>query len=234
MSVAGQNYQPRFGTGAERIRSPRRWQRPKIDRKKVTLFILIFGPVAALFIALKIAPLFFEKTPAEAPVAQGATTSTATAAPIAAAPSPANLDTAWTTLEPAYRTYKVSIGEDSSLKINGRPAQLYGFRVIPRSKICLYGNGERWACGQRAYVALINLMGATTIDCQERNRGAPVDIDNPRSYQCRLPGTDLAELLLTEGWGTTPPDEVDARYLNAANAARLMKAGMWRTQAPAS
>lgn len=136
MTVAGQNYEPRFGTGAERILPARRRQRFTIDRKKAALFILVLGVAAALFIASKLVPLFFEDGPGDTPVGRTATTSAAAAAPIAAAAAPANLGTVWTTLEPAYRTYKVAIGEDSGLKLNGRPAQLYGFRVIPRTTIC--------------------------------------------------------------------------------------------------
>ena len=229
MSVVGGHYQSRFGAGSELW--PRPPQKIKIDRKTAMLLIAFCALLAALFILLKIAFLFFDPPPLSAPASQADPAATP---PAAAAPAPDRVDKAWTTLEPAYRTYKVTIGDDSSLKLNGRPAQLYGFHVIPRTKICTYANGERWACGQRAYIALLNLMGSTTIDCLEKNKGVPIDIDTPRSFECRLPGTDLAELLLAEGWGTPEPGVNEPRYHNAANRARLMNAGMWQAQSPGS
>lgn len=230
MRIAGGNYQTRFGARADRPAWLRRLQKLKLDRKLATLLVLLCAVPITMFVLVKAASVYFAPTSATPPPLK---TAPAASPPVAAAAPTDNLTT-WTTLEPAYRAYKVAISEDSSLKLNGRPAQLYGFRVIPRTTICTYANGDRWACGQRAYIALLNLVGSTTIDCLEKNKGVPIDIDTPRSFECRLPGTDIAELMLTEGWGTTEPGVTEPRYQNAAARARLMKAGMWQTQPPGS
>jgi endonuclease YncB( thermonuclease family) len=75
---------------------------------------------------------------------------------------------------------------------------------------------------------MINAMGSTSVDCQERTNIAPTDAGAPRSYTCRLPGTDLSELMLKEGWATVEPGATDLRYFQAAASARALKTGMWR------
>lgn len=187
------------------------------------LLTLFFGVPAVLFIALKVAAIQFAAANRGGAVPEQAVASKATA-PEETGPIDV---TNWTRLDPAYRAHKVAIGDDSSLMLNNEPARLYGFDVIPRSKTCAYTNGDRWACGQRAYVALINAMGATTIDCRETHRQALTSADGRRSFICHL-GTDLAELMLSQGWGTVQEGVIDPRYLAAAETARIRRAGMWR------
>lgn len=188
------------------------------------LLALFFGVPAILFIGLKLVAIQFAA--AKRGSAEPDRTIVSTPVPPESVAA-IDVDTSWVNLDPAYRAYKVTIGDDSSLKLNNRPARLYGLDVIPRSKICTYANGDRWACGQRAYVALINAMGSTTIDCREKDKGAPINADAPRTFICHL-GTDLAELMLRQGWGTVQEGVVDARYAAAAAAARVRQAGMWR------
>lgn len=210
MSTADGGYWPHFPTPVPDRASIR--ARPRIDRKTLRLLTLFFGIPAALFIALKLAAIPF------AAAKRGAALPDQTGARDV---------TDWAKLDPAYRAYKVTIESDSSLTLNSEPARLYGIDVIPRSKTCVYANGERWACGQRAYVALISTMGSTSIDCREIDRETPIDADGRRSFICRL-GTDLAELMLREGWGTVQKGVTEPRYAVAAVTARARQAGMWR------
>lgn len=200
------------------------WSR--LDRKTIILFVLAFGVPATLYVAVKIMmfQISWQQPAKEAPVAVMA----ASHQPTSDVARADLVDKSWRNLEPALRLSKVTIEDNNNLKINSRPAQLYGFQVIPRSKICTHKNGERWACGQRAYVALLNAMGSTTVDCRQNDKGAPIDIDAPRTFVCYLPGTDLAELMLRQGWGTVPEGVNDPRYLAAAEMARARQSGMWR------
>lgn len=223
MSIAGENYWPRYQTPVRGRAAVA--VRPKIDRKTLLLLALFLGVPAVLFITLKFAVIEFyaakrQPSATEQPIVSTPATPDVTAA--------IGIDPGWAKLDPAYRAYKVSIEDDNSLKLNNRPGRLYGLQVIPRSKICTYANGGRWACGQRAYIALINVIGSTTIDCREKDKGAPIDIDAPRTYICHLPGTDLAELMLREGWGTMQKGVTDPRYIEAAATAHKRQAGMWR------
>lgn len=186
--------------------------RRPIDRKTLRHLALFFGVPALLFIALKLAAVQFAAAK-RGPAVPDRTGS---------------IDvTNWSRLDPAYRAYKVTIGDDSGLTLNNEPARLYGFDVIPRSKTCAYANGDRWACGQRAYIALISAMASTTIDCRETDREAPIDADGRQTFICHL-GTDLAELMLRQGWGTVQKGVGEPRYVAAAETARMRQAGMWR------
>jgi len=131
---------------------------------------------------------------------------------------------AWTELEPAYKNYKIQIGNDTSLQVDNQTLELYGIKILPRSQICAYRSGERWACGQRAYIALINIMGSTTIDCRPR------DVINPRVVVCHLGGADISELMLREGWGHLADGVTERKYIDAANAAIARETGMWSLQ----
>lgn len=221
MSIAGRSYSSRFQFRFARSAWPA--IQIKLGWKGATLLILFLLLPMVIYAGLKLAAMVFE--PADGPAQHPAAVEPQ---PAAGQTVPTNIDLSWTHLEPVYRSYEVIVEEDSSLKLNGRPARLYGFQAIPRQKICTYANGERWACGQRAYVALINVMGRTTVDCREKNKGAPMDINAPRTYTCQLPGTDLTELMLKEGWGTVQNGVSDPRYWAAAAAAQTRQNGMWR------
>ncbi|HQR90872.1 MAG TPA: hypothetical protein PLH31_16720 [Caulobacter sp.] len=98
--------------------------------------------------------------------------------------------------------------------------------MLPRSRICNYQTGERWACGQRASIALLNVAGATTIDCR------PKDPDRASVVICRLAGSDLAELRPREGWGALAGGVTEKRYIDVAAAAFANKNGMWMLRPP--
>ncbi len=132
----------------------------------------------------------------------------------------------WSTLEPAYRSYKVQVGNDNSLQNDQQSVELYGVTILPRGQICNYRSGERWACGQRAYIALLNILGGTTVDCR------PHEINQPRIVVCRLGGSDIAELMLREGWATINTGVAERRYTEAAAWAFANKSGMWTQQPP--
>lgn len=132
----------------------------------------------------------------------------------------------WNDLEPAYKSYKIQVGNDNSLQANQQTIELYGISILPRNQICSYRSGERWACGQRAYIALLNVLGAGTEDCR------PQKTDQPRIVICRIAGSDIAELMLREGWGSLPHGVTEQRYIDAAAAASTTKAGMWSLQPP--
>ena len=131
---------------------------------------------------------------------------------------------AWTELEPAYKNYKVQIGNDGSLQADNQALELYGIKILPRSQICSYQNSERWACGQRAYIALLNVVSSTTIDCR------PKDASQLQVVICRLAGVDISELMLREGWGNLGNGVTERQYVDAVAAAFANKTGMWSLQ----
>ncbi|MDO8879112.1 MAG: hypothetical protein Q7V40_23800, partial [Pseudolabrys sp.] len=139
----------------------------------------------------------------------------------------AGLDVApnWTKLEPAYKSFKIQVGNDNTLLTDQHAIELYGVNILPRNQICTYSSGERWACGQRTYIALLNILGAATVDCR------PQQENQPRIVVCHLGGRDIAELMLREGWATLANGVTEQHYMDAATAASTNKNGMWSLQA---
>lgn len=194
---------------------------------------LLFAGIAAGVVIMMVGYLYYDteetKVVASAkPVVTAPSTTVGSEVPTGTTdrPGAAGDPDGWTALDPAFRNYQVEINNDGSLRSGKQAIELYGVKMLPRSRICSYQSGERWACGQRAYIALLNVMGATTIDCRPKDPGqASIVI-------CRLAGTDLAELMLREGWGTLAGGVTEKRYIDAAAAAFANKTGMWTLRPP--
>lgn len=188
--------------------------------------LLVIGTLAVILVTLSVY-LFFNVSSSSPPAGANDSSKVAKAAP-ATNDVNVGLDVAanWSGLEPAYKSYKIQVGNDNSLQANQQAIEMYGIRILPRGQICSYQSGERWACGQRAYIALLNILGATTVDCR------PQQTDQPRVVVCRLGGSDIAELMLREGWGTLPNGVAEQRYIYAASAASTNKTGMWSQLPP--
>jgi endonuclease YncB( thermonuclease family) len=193
---------------------------------KRTLALVAVGTGAIILVLMA---WYFQHTPQVSSSASRANTvGMSTSAQHAPSASPVSFTaepdymTDFTDLAPVYKNYKVEIANDGSLQAGKQAFQLYGIKILPRSRICTYRNGERWACGQRAYIALLNVLGSTTVDCR------PKDADRPHVVVCRLAGVDISELMLHEGWGTLADGVGDKRYVNAATSAYTNKTGMWR------
>jgi endonuclease YncB( thermonuclease family) len=188
--------------------------------------LLIVGTVAAILVAVSVY-LFFNAGSASPAAGINGRSKPAKAAPAAEAVN-ANIGpdvtVKWSGLEPAYKSYKIQVDNDNRLQTDQQAVELYGISILPRSQICSYQGGERWACGQRAYIALLNILGAAPVDCR------PQQTDQPRIVVCRLGGSDIAELMLREGWGTLAKGVSEQRYIDAATASFTNKAGMWSLQ----
>ncbi|MDI1346471.1 MAG: hypothetical protein PSV22_20615 [Pseudolabrys sp.] len=188
--------------------------------------LLIVGTVAVILVAVSVY-LFFNAGSASPGI--NGRSKPAKAAPAAEAVNAnagPDVTVSWSGLEPAYKSYKIQVDNDNSLQTDQQAVELYGISILTRSQICSYQGGERWACGQRAYIALLNILGAAPVDCR------PQQIDQPRIVVCRLGGSDIAELMLREGWGTLAGGVTEQRYRDAAAAASTNKAGMWSLLPP--
>lgn len=192
--------------------------------------LLVMGALAVVVIGAS-AFWFFKMRSTSPPAAATDTSKMAKTAPPAEtnnAGTGLDVTSDWTKLEPAYKSYKIQVGNDSSLQTDQKAIELYGINILPRSQICTYRSGERWACGQRAYIALLNVLGAATVDCR------PYQANQPRIVVCHLGGRDIAELMLRDGWATLANGVTNQNYMGAAAAAFTIKSGMWSLQASRS
>jgi endonuclease YncB( thermonuclease family) len=136
------------------------------------------------------------------------------------------LSQGWTSLEEAYQSYDVRVAPDGTLRTTDGTIRLYGITMPTRSQVCTYRNGERWACGQRAYIALLNFVGSTTIACRIK------DTEQPDLFACRLAGIDIGEWMLREGWAYLADGLKDRDYVGAAQAGVMARLGVWADAPP--
>jgi endonuclease YncB( thermonuclease family) len=127
----------------------------------------------------------------------------------------------WSQLEDAYRYYRFTLVSDGGLQTKDQTFHLFGIRIPSRSQVCKYRDGERWACGQRAYIALLNFIGSTTVGCRPR------DVRQPTIVICRLAGIDISEWMLRSGWAYLAKGVTQKSLIEAASTGFAYKVGMW-------
>lgn len=122
--------------------------------------------------------------------------------------------------------YRVHVALDSTLQAGKHTFHLYAANVPGREGTCTYRDGRRWACGLRAYVALLNLVGSAAIECH------PKDASKPDFVICHKGAIDLSEWMLEHGWARLHPGVTDKRYVAAVQAAKAAKVGIWVEKPP--
>ena len=113
------------------------------------------------------------------------------------------------------------IVEDARTLISGdETIHIAGIETSDADERCRDAEGYDWPCGQAAITELRMLVRGRSVDCAPLPEGAPAE--TPR--RCDLAGTDLAEWLLRQGWGTPAPGAPEA-YREAHEEARKEKRG---------
>ncbi|MCB1480377.1 MAG: thermonuclease family protein [Rhodobiaceae bacterium] len=111
--------------------------------------------------------------------------------------------------------------EDARTLISGdETIRIAGIETRNADERCRDADGYDWPCGQAAITELRMLVRGRSVDCAPLPEGAPAE--TPR--RCDLAGTDLAEWLLRQGWGTPAPGAPEA-YREAHEEARKEKRG---------
>jgi endonuclease YncB( thermonuclease family) len=130
----------------------------------------------------------------------------------------------WTTSNDAYQYYQFQLTSNGSLRADKQSFHLYGIILPKRNQVCIYHDGERWACGLRAHVALLNFIGSTALGCRPENDSKPTILI------CRLVDTDVSEWMLANGWAYLEQGVTERPYINAAAVGFYFKAGVWAEQ----
>ena len=81
--------------------------------------------------------------------------------------------------------------------------------------------GARWACGQRAFMAIRALLDGKSITCSFKH------ISEPPKAVCSIENSDVAQFLLSEGWAELAAGIEDKAYVEASESARSKGAGIW-------
>lgn len=124
------------------------------------------------------------------------------------------------------RFERVRVDMNGLIYADGRSLDLFGAMLIPRNRICTSPEGARWACGQRAFMALRNLLEGKPIAC----RFVPM-ADTPKAA-CLVGDNNIAQVLLAEGWAELAEGVTDEIYVEAYTSARSRKAGIWAEGPP--
>jgi endonuclease YncB( thermonuclease family) len=116
---------------------------------------------------------------------------------------------------------RARIDISGSILADGHNVNLYGAVLVRRDKICTTAEGARWAGGQRAFIALRNLLEGRSITCRFKHVTVP-----PKAV-CWVGDSDVTHLLLSQGWAELADEVTEASYVEALASAQSKKAGIW-------
>lgn len=122
----------------------------------------------------------------------------------------------------ADMTGVASVVDGDTIEIHGQRIRLHGIDAPESSQTCLDRGGQVWRCGQRAALALQDLIGRRTVSCDERDVGRY----GRTISQCFVGETDLNEWLVEQGLALAYR-RYSNDYVPAENEARVAGRGMW-------
>ena len=88
-----------------------------------------------------------------------------------------------------------SVIDGDTIEIHGQRIRLHGIDAPEGGQTCLDAAGRNWRCGQRAALALQDLIGRRTVTCDER------DVDRYERIvgRCLVGEVDINEWLVAQG-----------------------------------
>jgi endonuclease YncB( thermonuclease family) len=114
---------------------------------------------------------------------------------------------------------RVRVEAGGPIRADGHNLDLYGLELVRRNRICA-PEGVRWACGQRAFIAMRGLLEGQSIRCSFiAAAGSPKAV-------CWVGDTDVT-VAPQRGWAELAEGVTDESYVEAAASARRRKAGIW-------
>ncbi|HUE45530.1 MAG TPA: thermonuclease family protein [Aestuariivirgaceae bacterium] len=115
-----------------------------------------------------------------------------------------------------------SVIDADTIEIHGQCIRLHGIDAPESSQPCLDAGGRTWRCGQRAALALQDLIGRRTITCDERD----VDRYGRIVGRCLVGEVDVNEWLVAQGLALAYR-RYSLDYVAAEDEARAAGRGMW-------
>jgi endonuclease YncB( thermonuclease family) len=115
-----------------------------------------------------------------------------------------------------------SVVDPDTIEIHGQRIRLHGIDAPESSQTCLDAGGRTWRCGQRAALALQDLIGRRTVTCDERD----VDRYGRVVGRCLLGEVDINEWLVAQGLALAYR-RYSLDYAAAEDQARGAGRGMW-------
>jgi endonuclease YncB( thermonuclease family) len=120
----------------------------------------------------------------------------------------------------------VRVDANGTIRADGHNLDFYGAVLIRRDRICASPEGARWACGQRAFMAMRQILEGQSISCSfVTATGAPKAV-------CWVGDNDVMHSLLSQGWAELADGVTNESYVEAAVSARRRKVGIWADGPP--
>jgi endonuclease YncB( thermonuclease family) len=115
-----------------------------------------------------------------------------------------------------------SVIDVHTIEIHRQRIRLYGIDAPEGCQSCEDASGRPWRCGQRAALALRDLIGRRTVSCQQRD----IDRYGRIVAQCRQDEIDIGDWLVDQGLALAYRRYSD-EYVSAEEAASSAKRGVW-------
>ena len=115
-----------------------------------------------------------------------------------------------------------SVIDADTIEIYGQRIRLHGIDAPEGGQTCLDAAGRNWRCGQRAALALQDLIGRRTVTCDERD----VDRYGRIVGRCLVGDLDINEWLVAQGLALAYR-HYSRDYVAAEDQARSAGRGMW-------
>lgn len=114
-----------------------------------------------------------------------------------------------------------SVIDGDTIVIHGTHIRLNGIDAPESGQFC-EASGQRYLCGHRAAFALSDLLGSTTVDCQDLGRDRYGRIIG----RCMAGSIDIQQWMVRQGWAIAYR-KYSQEYITNEEQARLAKLGIW-------
>jgi endonuclease YncB( thermonuclease family) len=115
-----------------------------------------------------------------------------------------------------------SVIDGDTIEIHGQRIRLHGIDAPERGQTCFDADGRTWRCGQRAALALQDLIGRRTVTGDERD----VDRYGRIVGRCTVAGIDIDRWLVEQGLASAYR-RYSHDYVVSEDEARAAGRGTW-------
>jgi endonuclease YncB( thermonuclease family) len=127
------------------------------------------------------------------------------------------------------RYFKVTVRDNATLEAGTASdmtttIRLEGITARSPEETCKRDDGETWPCGAKAKAALTRFIRARAVTCTLPPGGETKDF----AARCSVMGQDLSTWLVRRGWAA--PQKGAREFVDALDAAKSEKIGLWQTQ----